>query len=228
MRDGERTQYCAEICAFKTVASQRQLWAPALSHYPPIFHPRKSVCPLMDRQMNNPVGGNIIIDVLTFTWLCSPTRGGGGKKKAKNALCIETSRHLICRQIPKTPSKTIVFLRRNTGVGWEMRGRDVWMTGRRSSDPLSGLFQATCRVLRTVTPAGGSKLAAVALFSWAYAYLAGGFFYVRHAVVGVGREAVCSLRKVVFWMIWFERRSRDFYKHINFCHCFSEHSSCLF
>lgn len=45
--------------------------------------PKKSVCPLTDRQMNNPVGGNIIIDALTFTYSAPECAPFGQKKKKK-------------------------------------------------------------------------------------------------------------------------------------------------
>lgn len=86
---------------------------------PPLLDPpKKSVCPLMDRQMNNPVVRNIIIDALTFTCSALPTCGGRRCATAEEGEEEEeTSRHLICRQIPETPSKTIVFERQNAEVG---------------------------------------------------------------------------------------------------------------
>lgn len=103
---------------------------PRFERLSPLVPLKKSVCPLTDRQMNNPVVGNIIIDALTFT--CSALRRAASavvqlqrRGRKKKHTCTKTSRHLICRPIPKTPSKTIVFVRRNTEVGWEMRGRGV-------------------------------------------------------------------------------------------------------
>lgn len=169
MRDGERTQYRVEICAFKTVASQRQLWAPALSDYPP--PPKKSVCPLTDRQMNNPVGGNIIIDALTFTY-SAPERAPFGPKKKKST-SIKLSRLLICRQIPNKGA--IKDHRLCASQQW---GREGDERPRRLSDGETEQrfsFRSVSGHLpsRPNSDTGGrSKLVVVALFSWASAYLA--------------------------------------------------------
>lgn len=52
----------------------------------PPHSPKKSVCPLTDRQMNNPVVGNIIIDALTFTCSalqCAPSAVVQLRRRAK-------------------------------------------------------------------------------------------------------------------------------------------------
>lgn len=130
MRDGERTQYCAEICAFKTVASQRQLWAPALSHYPPYRPPKKSVCPLTDRQMNNPVGGNIIIDALTFTWSALQLVVEEGKKK-KTHFALKRLVIWSADRFPRRHQRPSSFCVGTLGSGgrWEAETFEWWDDG---------------------------------------------------------------------------------------------------
>lgn len=126
-------------------------------------------CVSIDRQTNNPVGGNIIIDALTFTY-SAPERAPFGPKKKSTS--IKLSRLLICRQIPNKDA--IKDHRLCASQQW---GREGDERPRRLSDGETEQrfsFRSVSGHLpsRPNSDTGGrSKLVVVALFSWA-AYLA--------------------------------------------------------